>query len=325
MNWKSMLNERRGALRPWTGTRVLAFLTILVLAGGVSAGDGKGRKKIVCTFLPVYVFTLNVVNDAPDVDVEMLVSADVGCPHHYTARPADLKAAGEANVIVANGLDMEPFLPELLKNSPNVKVIAISDDCDVIRVEGEHHHGPGEKCDHDHGAVNGHVWASPLQAVRQVRLLARRLGEADPERAALYAIHAEAYAGRLEGLHERMREAARGFVNRRIVTTHDSFAYLARDLGLEVVATIESEPGRAPSAHRMAKVIETIRETKAGAVFYEPSGSDRVARTVAADAGVPVYSLNPFTSLSGRPTARSYEDVMEQNLTTLKNALGSGP
>lgn len=311
---------------------VAGWIAVGVLAtrGTAPAGDAAGSapgpsKRIVCTFLPVYVFTLNVVGDAAGVEVKLLVSADLGCPHQYSARPADLKAVAGADVIVANGLGMEPFLDGLLRSAPRAKVITISDECDLIEAGEPHVHAPGEKCDHQHGPINGHVWTSPAQATKQVRLLARRLGELDPARAANYATNAEAYAGRLTALHERLTAAASGFRHRKVVTSHDAFDYLARDLGLEVVTTIESEPGHAPSAHRMTEIIKEIREARAAAIFYEPSGSDRLPQTIAKEAGIAAYPLNPFTSLTNTPTARSYEEVMDANLTVLQKALGSGP
>jgi len=280
-------------------------------------------KRIVCTFLPVYVFTLNVVGDAPGVQVELLVSADLGCPHHYTVRPADMKALERADVVVANGLGMEPFLDEWLKSSPKAKTVTISDDCGVITEEcgeGKHKHG-----DHDHGHVNGHVWTSPTEAIKQVKTLARKLGELDGERAETYLSNADAYVSRLEALRQKFAKEAAGFQNRRIVTTHDAFEYMARDLNLEIVAHLESEPDATPSAREMTSIIDAIKRTKAAAVFYEPTSPVRVAETIARDAGVPVYRLNPFNSLSGKATARSYEEVMEENLTILRKALGSSP
>jgi zinc transport system substrate-binding protein len=279
---------------------------------------------IVCTFLPVYVFTLNVVGDAPGVRVEMLVARDVGCPHNYALRPADLKRVAHADLIIANGVGAEPFLDDLQKANPKARVLTIADECDVLAdAEGSdgkaEPHGHADA--HSHGGVNPHVWVSPIDAIKEVRTLARKLSDADPSRAERYKANSDAFVIRLETLNRRMHEVAKGFTHRQIVTFHDAFAYVARDLNLEVVATLEAEPGQEPSARRMAEIIDIVRKTHAP-VFFEPASSDAIARTVAHDAGVPVYPLNPFNSLDGKPTAASYEQVMLANLDVLEKALG---
>lgn len=308
----------------------IAMLTGVVVAGFFGGGcredsapttRNSGDLTVVCTFLPVYVFTLNVVGQTPGVHVEMLLSRDVGCPHNYSMRPADLKRVAHADVLIANGLGVEPFLDGLMRASPQTRLITIADDCAVIRAEGGHEeHAAGDA--HGHGAANPHVWVSPVEAIKEVRTLARKLGEADPAHARAYTANAEAFVARLEALHRRMREVAKGFTKRDIVTFHDAFAYLARDLDLRVVATLEAEPGVEPSAHQMTEIIDVLRKTKA-TVFFEPASSDRIARTVARDAGVSVFPLNPFNSLDGEPDAGSYERVMTANLKVLEQALGA--
>jgi len=347
----------------------LAILAVAVLLPSTNRKAYENGLDILCTFLPVYVFALNVVGDTPGVHVELLVDTNVGCPHSYSVRAQDLKRVARADLVVANGLGSEGFLAAMARDKPPDRIITISDDCEVLHTrvepaaetpeepdlggghparplhkdggEGEpaqesdrhdsEQHIHGEVCDHgpDHqhapGAVNPHVWVSPRQAARQVRTLAGKLARFDPPHAERYRANAEAYVARLEALQRRMEEAARRFTNRNIVTFHDAFEYLARDLGLNVVATLTVLPDDSLSASNMARIIETIKRTHAAAVFYEPAYSDRVARTVARDAGVPLLPLNPFNTIDGTPAAGSYEEVMNRNLQVLEQALTTAP
>jgi ABC-type Zn uptake system ZnuABC Zn-binding protein ZnuA len=280
--------------------------------------------RVVCTFLPVYVFTKNVVGSTPGVSVELLIGTDNGCPHNYALRPADVKRVASAQIIVANGLGMEPFLEELSGVNAKARVLTIADDCSTIVSQ--------QPCDHDHGEdhhhheiANGHVWASPKEAATQVRTLARKLAEADPARSEPYRTNAEHYAKRLMDLHERMQSAAKEFRVRKIVTSHDAFAYLARDLGLEVVNTLNAEPGREPSARQLMDLVKSIRDAKAAGVFYEPGSAEKLAHTVAREAGIRAFALNPFNTLNHEPSLDAYELVMTENMKTLTQALGGAP
>lgn len=314
-------------------TRAALGLVSIVLAGFCTTGcrpEGvtsrpAGELQIVCTFLPVYVFTMNIVRDVPGVSAALLVSADAGCPHHYSLRPADLKRIADARLILANGLGLEPFLDDLARANPRAKIVTVSGDCDALPTTQPAH---GEHCEHehhdrcDHGQdVNPHVWVSPRQAIRQVQAIARALVEVDPSHADAYTRNSEAYVARLQTLDAEMQRVATRLSRRHIVTLHDAFAYLARDMGLNVVATLQLEPGQEPSARRMAEIIGLVRETKA-VVFYEPGTSDRVARTVARDAGAGLFPLNPLNTVPGEPAPDSYEKVMRENLRILSEAMG---
>ena len=335
-NMKTALNRFR-VISVLIGVLVLSAM--LLYQSPRSAPEGFN---VLCTFLPVYVFTTNVVGDTPGVHVELLVSPDSGCPHSYNPRASDLKRVADADLILANGLGLEPFLDRLQRDKPG-KVLTVSGDCDLLpsrnahdeHAEHEdadehagHQHAPGEACTephaHSNGAYNPHVWVSPREAVKQVRSIAAHLATADPAHADAYRKNADAYVARLEALNARLEAISAGVQRREIVTFHEAFDYLARDMHLNVVATLAGLPEEGTSARRMADVIRTIRQSKAAAVFYEPVYSDRLARTVAHDAGVPTYPLNPFNSVQGKPSRDSYEQVMDENLRTLQRALG-GP
>lgn len=318
---------RRSTLVLLTG--ILAMLALSLLLSSRPARPARAEYRILCSFLPVYVFALNVVGDAPGVDVDVLLSPDLGCPHEYALRPRDVVRANAADLVVLNGLGAEPFADKLVSGRRPGEVMTISDDAETIPLtpddeEGAGHDHQGGHQGHRHGPVNPHVWASPAQAARQVRTLARKLAEADPPRAARYRANGEAYARRLEALADRMRAAAQSFRGRAIVTFHDAFAYLARDLDLRVAATLTVDPQGNLSAARMAELMRIIREQHVAAVFYEPAYSGVVARTLAEQTGVPAFPLNPFNYAAGRPDAGAYERVMEENLRTLQRALGDG-
>ncbi|MCI0437127.1 MAG: metal ABC transporter substrate-binding protein [Gemmatimonadetes bacterium] len=305
------------------------------------------NRKVVCTFLPVYVFALNVVGDTPGVEVELLVSPEVGCPHSYSVRPADLQRVERADVVIANGLGLEGFLGKLIQAGGAHRVVTISDDCDVLPRRGQHEydhasHDTGEtpvphhtgykpvpQAEDEHedvaheGELNPHVWVSPAEAIVQVRTLARKLGESDPEHATRYQQNADAYVARLETLRARVNTVAASLTRRKIVTFHDAFDYLARDLGLEVVATLMIEPEQMPSAGQIRETIDRIKAEGAAAIFAEPAYSARAAETVSRETGVPVFELNPFNTMTGPVTPDAYERVMSRNLDVLEQALGN--
>ena len=256
------------------------------------------------------IFTRNVVGDTPGVTVESMLPASMGCPHDYALTPGDMKKIASADLFVANGFGMEEFLGEPVRRA-NPKIRVVETARAVLPIHGEH----------GHGGINPHTWVSPRNAILQVREIETALSAARPAGAGAFRRNADAYVSRLSALAAEFETAAKTFRRRNIVTFHNVFDYLARDLGLTVVGVIETAPGQEPSAGEIRNLSRTIRERKVPAVFSEPQYSPKLSEALAREAGVPVRVLDPVAT--GSPALTAYEDAMRRNLSTLKEALSA--
>jgi ABC-type Zn uptake system ZnuABC Zn-binding protein ZnuA len=256
------------------------------------------------------IFTRNVVGDTTGVTVESMLPASMGCPHDYALTPGDMKKIAAADLFVANGFGMEEFLGEPVRRA-NPKIRVVETARAVLPIHGEH----------GHGDVNPHTWVSPRNAILQVREIEKALSAARPIGAGAFRRNADAYVSRLSALAAEFETAAKTFRQRNIVTFHNVFNYLARDLGLTVVGEIETAPGQEPSAGEIRNLSRTIRERKVPVVFSEPQYSPKLADALAREAGVPVRVLDPVAT--GSPALTAYEDAMRRNLSTLKEALSA--
>ena len=289
--------------------RVILLAAVLILSPFSPAAQGAGLR-VLTSFLPMDIFTRNVVGDAPGVSVKMMLPATLGCPHDYSLSPGDMRKISEADLFVANGYGMEDFLGAPIRRAnPDIRIVETASSVTPLRAGG------------GHGEINPHTWVSPRNAILQVRAIEKALSAASPGNEPVFRRNADAYVRRLEILAGEFDEAATHFRNRNIVTFHNVFDYLARDLGLTVVGWIEETPGQEPSAGEMRDLIRTIRERKAAAVFAEPQYPGKLAAMVAGEAGVPVLILDPVSTGSTMPS--TYEDIMRRNLRTLAEALGN--
>ena len=181
----------------------------------------------------------------------------------------------------------------------------------------DHDHGH-----HHHGGKNPHFFSSPTQAALQVEAIAEKLSEIDPDGASVYKQNAATYAAKLRALAGDFKKASEGFQNKKIVTIHEVFDYLARDIGLEVTATIDAEPGKDPSASRMRELIQSIKTKKPAAVFTEPQYSEKAATMISKEAKIRTGQLDPVASGPTDAPLDYYETTMRKNLETLKSLLG---
>lgn len=287
---------------------LIAFFLSLPSAQVVAGGK---PLRVLTSFLPMYLFTKNTVGSAPGISVDMMLPASLGCPHDYALVPSGMKKIAAADLFIVNGKGMEEFLGAPVRKA-NPKVVMVDTSAGVTPLRNK----DGE----EHGEFNPHTWVSPRNAVLQVRAIERALSKATPENREIFRRNADAYVKRLEGLTAEFDQAAKRFRNRNIVAFHNVFDYLARDAGLTIVGEIEVTPGQEPSAGEIHKLIETIKATKAAAVFGEPQYPARLAEMVAREAGVPVRSLDPVAT--GSTSLTTYEDAMRDNLRVLQEVLG---
>lgn len=176
---------------------------------------------------------------------------------------------------------------------------------------------------HVHGDLDPHTWEDVGNAEAYVRRIEAELVKADPEGRATYEKNAAAYLGTLGALDE---EVARTLAtvparNRKLVTTHDAFGYLAKAYGMEVVGFVVPVPNQEPSAAEVEKLGDTIREERVPSVFLEPNLAARadVLRRVAEDQGVGVCTLYGD---SFDDTIHDYVSMMRHNARELAKCLG---
>lgn len=280
-------------------------LFLLCTQAVFAVGQQEKPLKVLASFYPVYVMTLNIVGETPGVKVECMTEPIVGCLHDHQLTPANLKTLEAADVFVANGAGMESFIDKAVKQSPHLKVIEASKGIKLAFND------------------NPHLWVSIGGAIAQTQNIAKELAAADPTHAAAYQENAAKYVARLEALRKDMHAALDGLKHREIITFHEAFPYFASEFNLKIVSVIEREPGSEPSAGELAQTIKTVRKKNVKALFAEPQYPGKSADIIQRETGVPVSILDPAVTGPRNPAkARdSYINTMKKNLEVLKNAL----
>lgn len=279
----------------------LVAACLLSLTGIASAAG----LRIVTSFYPIYLATLNVAGDVPDVEVINMTRPLTGCLHDYQMTPGDRVTLEKADILVVNGAGMETFLDKAIQQVPRLKLIQASEGIALISTTG---------------VVNPHVWVSVTAHMQQVENIAAGLERLDPDHAALYRNNARVYLAKLDALRTTMHAGLQNARTRDIITFHEAFPYFAREFGLTVVAVIEREPGSEPNARELAQAITLVKKTGVKAIFAEPQYSAKAADTIARETGATVYRLDPV--VTGAMVPDAYLTIMQANLQTLEQALG---
>ena len=319
------------------------LLASLFAVSGAVAAEAKVR--VLATTYPVYLITRAVTQNSPDVQVDLLIPAQTGCPHDYALTPKDMQKLAKAKIVVINGLGLEAFLEKPLAAAGKITVIdsskgvnaivedhdedqhAAHGDADKAHKEDhghaaaaghDHEHEHGHDHGHDHGGMNPHAFASPMQAAVMARNIGRGLAAAEPVAAKNCPEVAEAYAARLEAVGKRLAAVGANAANKNVVALHDGMAYLVRDAGLNLVDVIQEDEEAQPSAARLLDLVKKIKESKPVVLIGEPQYSEKPVRALSAETGVPAVQLDSLASGLTNVPLDYYETVMANNCAILE-------
>ena len=310
---------------------VLLFLLVLSVTALVGCGNTKEQSNvqskkftIVTSFYPLYLSTINITKDIPNVEVINMTKSQTGCLHDYQLTPEDMILLEKADVFVVNGGGMESFLEKVITANPNLKIVESGKNITLLKSMGhnheEHeHHGEAEV---NNAEVDPHLWVSVSNNILQVRNIAEQLASINQENAVKFQGNANLYINKLELLRDDMKKKLAPFKGSNIFTFNEAFGYFAKEFEFNIVGVIEREPGTEPSPKELEETIEKVKQTKVKALFTEPQYPAKAATVISQETGVKVYSLDPV--VTGESNAQAYDDYlnkMNANLKILQEAL----
>ena len=315
---------RRGAMVVAMVGLVAALLT------GCGTDDGNdGAVSVVATTTILGDIVRNVVGDNADVEVLMPVGVN---PHDFQPSSQQVAAIQRADLVVANGLDLETGLHDVLDaaEGDGVLVWEVAPDLDPLpfaAVDHEDEDGHEDEADHEHGSLDPHFWLDPLRVAAAAGLLADHLEEV----ATGYDWSAAAaeYSAELEALHGDSIDglAAIAASNRKLVTNHLSLGYFSDRYDFEMIGTVI--PGGAslanPSSSELALLVETIEHEQVPAIFTETIEPDALAQAVAAEVGYDVAVVELYTGSLGEPGTEgdTLIGMLATNVERVAEALGT--
>ncbi|MBU2663409.1 metal ABC transporter substrate-binding protein [Actinoplanes bogorensis] len=275
------------------GAAVLLASVAACGGGGADAAgsnDAATKLAVVATTPEVADFVRNVGGN--DVAVTQIIKPNVD-PHDYEPTPADIKAIGEAKVVVKNGVGLESWLDQTIE-SAGFNGAVVDSSQGVTLHEGGHEHGAeeeahaGEEADeHD-----PHIWHDPRNAKIMVANIEKALASADSGKAATFTKNAADYTAKIDKL-DSDNEAAFAKLpagDRKLVTNHDAFGYYVDRYQLEFVGSVipSLDTSAELSAKQLSDLVAKIKATGTKAIFTESSLPPKSAEAIAQQAGVKV-------------------------------------
>ena len=278
--------------------RILPFILLIALAGCKQTADSE-KPQIYASFYAMAEFAQEIAGDM--AEVHTLIPAG-GEPHDYEPTARDLKNVLNADVFVYNGNGMEGWSGDFINTISEGKAIIV-----------EASEGIPVKLDDS----DPHVWLDPDNALYEMEQIKDALVEADAENAEYYKGNYQKAEKKIFDLKARLSEFYGGGKN--IIVTHPAYGYLFNVLSLNQVSIEGEEEHSDPPPSRIIEIAELMRAKNINCVFYEKYGSDKIAKSVAAETDAKILPLDSFESGEGE----GYFEVMDENLAMLMQGINN--
>ncbi len=327
-----------------------AVAASLALVGTMPAAAQEEARSVVVTTEVLGSVVEQLVGDVADVTVIMPSGAN---PHSYEASARDAERMLNADLLVSNGLELEEALTGILESAEaeGVTWFQAADHISVLDLaEAEEHDDHAEEYDdhaeeeghghdeddhesdheddhdaeeadeheHDHGAIDPHIWTNPVFMIDVVEALDAVLADAGVD----VTENSAALVTELESLDGEVAEilAVVPEDQRKMVTGHMSMGYFADQYDFELIGTVI--PGLttsgAPTARELTQLIDDIEENGVTVVFAGVGTPQAVAQAVADDTGAELVEID----VPNLPEGGDYQDLVRTLAVTIAGALG---
>lgn len=308
--------------------RIVAFVSAVVVAAGAltltacTSTTPQGSLKVVSTTTQVTEFSKTIVGSAGTVTGLLQPNQSA---HSFDPSASQLVALSQAQAVVISGADLEPWIENALA-AANFKGIVIDASAGIPLINGD-----------------PHVWTDPALAKKMVATIASGLSSMVTSNSSIVgdrsAIaktlmdNAAKYEQKLTVLNDWVLAsfAQVPAEKRLLVTNHDAFTYFVDAYEITFVGSIIPgfDDNAEPNAASIDALIRDIKASRAKAIFSEASISPKLANTIAAEAGVAVYSgdnalYSDSLGAPGTPGA-TYISATVHNVTVLLNSWGYQP
>lgn len=230
-------------------------------------------------------------------------------PHLFETTPGTVRQIADAQIVIANGADYDPWMEKLVNAAPHPGRVLI----DVAKLVGKK------------SGDNPHLWYEPSTMPAAAKALADAFSKADPAHAGDYAARLAAFTASLKPMNDKIAAIRAKFAGASVTASEPVFGYMANALGLKMrneKFQLSIMNDTEPSARDVAAFEQDLKGHKVKVMFFNKQASDKAVErlvSLARKSRIPVVGVTETA-----PPGLSYQDWMLGELNDTERAL-AGP
>ncbi len=228
--------------------------------------------------------------------------------HSFAPGSKQMAAAANADMLLACGKGIEPYLAELAESMPEDTVIlGLGRDIPNVYLPNSRRADP-------------HWWNTPENMKRASRTLLATLSQLAPAQQATFTAGQKKYAATMDALTRKARlQFSRIPQNRRyLVTGHAAMCHFCEEFGFTPITIHGISKESEGDTATLAALLSDLRAKDVRCIFTEVGASPKILEVIAEQLGVPTAPL----VLDGVfPGQQSYEKLFMHNVNTISKHL----
>lgn len=293
------------------GLKILITIIVLMIIGLFLLGltgkksEENNKKRILTSFYPIYVMTLNITDGVENVETSNMAENFFGCIHDYTLTTDDLKKVEDSNIFIQSGNGLEPFTEKVIQGNKNIQIISCANNIEDL-------------IENDEGEQNAHTWLSIKNYKEELKEIAEQLSKNDIKNEKKYQANLKKYISKLDELELQYKDLKSKIIknNQKAICLDESLEYILKENGIEET-TIETDHEQSSlSAEQVKEIIEKMKKEKINSIFIAKNNNTKTAELLAKETGAKVYKLN--SGMSGEADKDDYLNIMKENFEVLK-------
>ncbi|MFD1928530.1 metal ABC transporter solute-binding protein, Zn/Mn family [Sporosarcina siberiensis] len=305
---------------------LIFILTACTTNNPKSEEIGDKKLNIYTTVFPLQYFAKRIGGDHVDVKSVYPTGAD---EHTFDPTQKEMIALADADLFFYIGLGLEGFVENAentLKNE-HVKMVATSAAITEDMLSENHDHDDNEDSEehhsHDNGALDPHVWMSPILSDALAFSIKESLIELIPEHAAEIEKNFEEVRNDLLDLDRAFIDMAFNAKTKTFFVSHAAFGYIADTYGLEQVAIAGLNSQSEPSQKQLAALVEYGEKNNVEYVLFEQNVSSKLTDVIRKEIGADSLMLHNLGVLTVEDVENNedYFSLMYKNIETLEQVL----
>lgn len=228
--------------------------------------------------------------------------------HSFAPGSKQMAAAADADMLLACGKGIEPYLTELAESMPeDTMIVGLGRDIPNVYLPNSRRPDP-------------HWWNTPENMKRASRLLLAVFSQQAPAQQAAFAAGQKKYAAAMDALTRKARlQFSRIPQNRRyLVTGHAALCHFCEEFGFTPITIHGISKESEGDTATLAALLSDLRSKDVRCIFTEVGASPKILEVIAEQLGVPTAPL----VLDGVfPGQQSYEKLFMHNVNTISKNL----
>ena len=249
---------------------------------------------VVVSVLPEKTFVKAIGGDKVDLTLMVLPG---NSPHTYEPKPSQMKEIAKADVYLAIDVEFEKvWLPKFASSNPKMEISDVSKGIEKMPI-AQYHIGKDKykehKEEHHHKGLDPHIWTSPSYTRIIAKNIYEALIEVDAKNSEYYKANYEMFLAQIDTTDMQIKKILSGLpAGTKFMVFHPAWGYFSRDYSLRQLA-IESG-GKNPKPKQVVRLIKEAKKEGVKAIFTAPEFSEKIAKQIAQEVGVPVVKISPL-------------------------------